>query len=209
VCLTSPTALASLDPMAAPLTDQQLLQYSEEHLMHELSMLWETADALPRHKAGSVEYTALLESFATHLRNLIEFFFFAEDSDYVRAKHFFDHPAAWSPKKTPEMNKLHGRASNEVSHLTTRRISGNPPEKDWHITQILGEIETVARDFAAKASDKKLHPKIREFLKQPSKEMLVWIGNNVTHSNVASYMIVSTFPSVSVSTPTQIILKKP
>ena len=97
------------------------------------------------------------------------------------------------------MNKLHGRASNEVSHLATRRISGNPPEKDWHITQILGEIETVARDFAAKASDKKLHSKIREPLKQPSKEMLVWIGNNVTHSNVASCMIVSTFPSVSVS----------
>jgi hypothetical protein len=195
--------------MAALLTDQQLLKYSDEHLMHELSMLWETADALPRHKVGSVEYTALLESHATHLRNLIEFFFFAEDSDYVRARHFFDDPAAWSPKKTPELNKLHGRASNEVSHLTTRRISGNPPEKDWHITQILAEVETVARDFAANASDKKLHSKVREFLKQPSKQMLVWIGNNVTHSNVASYGIVSTFPSVSASTHTQINLKKP
>ncbi len=193
--------------MAASLTD--LLQYSEEHLMHELSMLWETADALPRHKAGSVEYTALLESFATHLRNLIEFFFFAESGDYVRAKHFFDDPAEWSPKKTPEINKLHERASNEVSHLTTRRISGNRPEKDWHITQILGMIETVARDFAARASDRKLHSKVRELLKQPGKEMLVWIGNNVSHSNVASYGLVSTFPSISASTYTQIILKKP
>lgn len=177
--------------------------------MHELSTLWETADALPRHKVGSVEYTALLESFATHLRNLIEFFFFAEDGDYVRAKHFFDDPAAWSPTKTPDLNKLHGRASNELSHLTTRRISGNPPEKDWPIAQSLREIETVARDFAAKASEKKLHSKVREFLKQPSKEMLVWIGNNVAHSNVASYDIVSTFPYVSASTHTQIIHKKP
>jgi hypothetical protein len=143
-----------------------------------------------------VEYTALLESFATHLRNLIEFFFFRENGDYVRAKHFVDDPATWSPQKTPEINKLHGRASNEVSHLTTERITGTPPEKEWNVARILGEIENVARDFAAKASDKKLHPKVREFLKQSSNEILVWIGDNVTHSNVASHSVVSTFPSV-------------
>jgi len=195
--------------MASPLTDPQLLQYSEEHLMHELSMLWETADALPQHKEGSVVYTALLESFATHLRNLIEFFFFGENGDYVRAKHFFDIPPAWSPSRSPDMNKLHGRASNEVSHLTTRRISGNPPEKVWAVAQILREIEAVARDFAARASDKKVHAKVREFLKQPSNKMLLWIGDNVAHSNVASNAIVSTFPSVNASTHTQIILKTP
>jgi hypothetical protein len=195
--------------MAALLTDQKLLQYSQEHLIHELSMLWETAHALPRHIVGSVEYTALLESFATHLRNLIEFFFFHESGEYVRAEHFFDDPAAWSPNRPPDMNKLHGRASNEVSHLTTMRIDGNPPEKGWPISKILSEIETVARDFAARASDKKLHPKVREFLKQPSKEMLLWIGNNVSHSNVASHAMVTAFPSESASTHTQIILKKP
>ncbi len=61
----------------------------------------------------------------------------------------------------------------------------------------------------ARASDRKLRSKVREFLKQSSKVRLGWIGNNVTHSNVASYGLVSTFPSVSASTHTQIVLKKP
>lgn len=193
--------------MASPLTDAQLLQYSEEHLMHELSMLWETTDALLQHKEGTVVYTALLESFATHLRNLIEFFFFGEKGNYVRAEHFFDDPRAWSPRRPPEMNNYHGRASNEVSHLTTERISGSPPEKIWTVAQILGQIEAVARDFAARASDKKLHAKVREFLKQSSSTMLLWIGDNVTHPNVASHVIVSTFPVGTASTGAQIILK--
>jgi hypothetical protein len=56
-------------------TDQQLIEFSGEHLLHELSMFWELADILPLRKEGTTEYVALIESFATHLRNLIEFFF--------------------------------------------------------------------------------------------------------------------------------------
>jgi hypothetical protein len=204
--------------MSTSLSDTWLLEYSEEHLMHELSMLWETAHALPRHKEGSTEYIALLESFATHLRNLIEFFFYEPSGDYVRAEHFSDDPALWSQKKTPEINRLHERASNEVSHLTTRRISGNPPEKEWKMSEILDNIAFVAKQFAAKASDKKLHPKVREFLNLPSNEMLTWIGSNVAHSNVAAKTIsgptiTAVFSAFSASTHTQIIyttgFKKP
>jgi len=159
--------------------------------MHELSMFWELAEILPERKEGTTEYVALIESFATHLRNVIEFLFFEEKGDYVRAKHFFDDPAAWSPKLTADLTNLHSRTSNEVNHLTVRRIDGNPPEKTWPTSEILKQIEPIAREFAAKASEKKLQPKVREFLQLAPEATRKWLADNVAHSNVASHIVTS------------------
>jgi hypothetical protein len=74
--LTSPKSLLQSGAMTAILTDQKLIDFSGEHLLHELSMFWELAEILPLRKEGTTEYVALIESFATHLRNLIEFFSF-------------------------------------------------------------------------------------------------------------------------------------
>lgn len=194
--------------MPTPPTDRQLLAFSEEHLMHELSMLWETAHALPQHQKGTTEYTALLESFATHLRNLIDFFYFGPDKDYVRAHQFLEDPTAWAPAMPAEVKQLLGRANNEVSHLTLNRVDGDPPEKEWRTEQILGLTATVAKDFASKASAKKLHPKVREFLQLPPDKAMVWIGDNVRHPNVASHTLTSTI-SANFSTATVITRKGP
>jgi hypothetical protein len=191
------------------MTDQQLIDYSGEHLMHELSMLWELAEILPQRTKGTAEYVALLESFAIHLRNLIEFFCFVSEGDYVRAQEFFDDPSAWPArsKLTPNLKDALRRANEEVSHLTTGRISGSPPEKAWDTTALLTEIGTVAREFATKASAKKLHSKVVEFLKLPANEVPVWLGDNVSHSNVSSSSmgIVSVSPVANNSTHTQIV----
>ncbi|MGZ4815790.1 MAG: hypothetical protein ACXVZV_10295 [Terriglobales bacterium] len=73
---------------------------------------------------------------------------------------------------------------------------------------MLKEIDAVAKDFAAKASHKKLHPKVREFLQLAPTVALKWISDNVSHSNVASYALTS--PTlVNASTATQIISKLP
>jgi hypothetical protein len=37
------------------MTDPQLIDYSGEHLMHELSMLWELAEILPQRKQSTSE----------------------------------------------------------------------------------------------------------------------------------------------------------
>jgi len=198
----------------ASLSDQQLIDYSGEHLMHELSMFWELTEMLPTRKQGTSEYVALLESLATHLRNLIEFLCFESKAEYVRAQDFVDDPAAWPAraKLTPNLRSALTRANEEVSHLTTGRKSGSPPEKNWDTCALLKEIAAVAKEFAAQASDKKLHPRVREFLLLPPERMLVWIGDNVTHSNVASQTMSSpaalvALPYSSVSTQTQIISK--
>ncbi len=186
--------------MSTPLTNQQLTDFSGEHLLHELSMFWELAEILPQRKAGTTEYVALIESFATHLRNLIEFLFFPVKGDYVRAQQFFDDPAAWSPKLTGDFEKLLDRANNEVDHLTVRRISGNPPEKAWPTDGILKQIEPIAKEFAAKASEKKLHSKVREFLHLPLEATKKWIADNVAHSNVTSHVLTSSFGNPSTTT---------
>lgn len=45
----------------------ELLEYSGEHLMHEITTLWQTAATLPRYAEGTIEYVALLESFARRI----------------------------------------------------------------------------------------------------------------------------------------------
>jgi hypothetical protein len=184
------------------LKDEELRAYSGNHLLHELSMFWELADILFEREQGTTEYDALIESFAIHLRNLIEFFILPEKRDYIRAVHFFENPAEWpTGKLTGDFQKLHDRASNEGNHLTTRRIDGNPPEKEWRTDELVNLIEPIAGKFGAKADVKKLHPKVREFLSKPSGEKLVWLGDNVSHATSTPSALI-TVRGTSASTAT-------
>ena len=185
-----------------------LTEYSGEHLMHELSMLWELAEILPKQEQGTALYTAVLESFANHLRNLIEFFGFPTRMGYVRAQDFFDDPAAWPArcKLTSILRNGLSRANEEVAHLTTGRKSGSPPEKVWYVHELLKEVEKIAKEFASNASPERLHPSVREFLGLPSGKMHTWVRANVIHSsNVASCTAFLT--SDGASTATTIIHK--
>src|SRR5271169_4802694 len=192
------------------MSDQQLLDYSGEHLIHELSMLWELAEVLPQRKP-SAETSALVESYGVHLRNLIDFFYREGQGDDVTAWDFMDATTSWMPgNRPPSLTKAQERANKELSHLTQARISGSPPEKAWDTYGLLKEIAAVAKEFAFKASQKKLHPMVREFLQLQPEQMLLWIADNVTHMNVAvsspiGVGVVS--PYSSASTQTQIIHK--
>ena len=167
------------------MTDEKLLEYSGEHLLHELTMLWDLAQALPRRKA-STETSARVESFGIHLRNLIQFFYGEGNGDDVTAQDFMDAATAWKrPSEPILLTKARKRANKEVSHLTQARKSGNPTEKEWDTIGLAKEIEAIAKDFAAKASDKKLHSKVREFLVVAPAKRELWIGDNSPRPNVA------------------------
>lgn len=177
--------------------------------MHELSMLWELAGILPRMQA-STETSAFVESFGIHLRNLIDFFYEEGRGDDVTARDFLDAPTAWTPNAPErlELEKARIRVNKELSHLTQSRKSGSPPEKKWETVALLKDIDVIAKDFATKASGKKLHAKVREFLHVAQDAKLVWIGDNVTHSNVASHGVSSpVYGARNASTATQIITK--
>ena len=61
----------------------------------------------------------------------------------------------------------------------------------------------------SKAAPKKLHPKVRELFQQPADKVLVWIGENVQHSNIAvpTPITVNALSDVSASTATVIVRK--
>ena len=167
------------------MSDRQLLEYSGEHLLHELSMLWELAECLPQKKA-STETSALVESYGIHLRNLIDFFYREERDDDVTARDFLDAATDWTPGELPpSLTKAQLRVNKELSHLTQKRISGTPPEKEWDTLGLLRDVAAIAKKFADRASEKKLHPKVREFLRLQPEKTANWIAQNVRHSNVA------------------------
>ncbi len=158
-------------PTRIAYTDQQLLDYSEEHLLYELHIFRWVAENLPPEKGFLL--SALLESFAIHLRNLIDFFYTqpsnARNDDLVAAD-FFDSPGACNPGPIPKsLSDTRERANKEISHITYKRKSATDPTKPWPVADLFNEIQSVAQRFAAGASSKKLHPSVTSWLKSDPK----------------------------------------
>jgi hypothetical protein len=85
-----------------PLSDPELLDYSKEHVVYELWMFRAVGQALitPLQMSQPLR-NALIESFAIHLRNLIDFFYPAQiQADDVFAAEFFDDPHEWEKAST-------------------------------------------------------------------------------------------------------------
>ena len=73
----------------------------------------------------------MLESFAIHLRNLIDFFYtppnHARNDDLVAAD-FFDPPTSWNPGPiSKSLSDARERANKEISHITYKRKSATDP----------------------------------------------------------------------------------
>src|SRR5207244_111446 len=146
-------------------SDAWLLQYSGEHLLHELKMFWYLVEAIPSQKDAYL-HDATVESFVQHLRNLIWFFCKkAQFDDDVTAADFLDDPREWKERESPTLQAARLRANKELNHLTRDRKNLGDPLKDWKIGELFQEIAGVAKKFDAKASDKKLHPDVRALLK--------------------------------------------
>lgn len=129
------------------LTDQELRDYSKEHVVYELSMFRAVGEALiaPVQISQALR-NALIESFAIHLRNLIDFFYPTQvQADDVIAAEFLDDPHQWEKISlvSQALSFARVRAHKEVSHLTRKRIAGAPPEKGWQIIDLMEEIKRV------------------------------------------------------------------
>lgn len=114
-----------------PLTDHELLDYSKEHVIYELWMFRSVGQALiaPIQMSQPLR-NALIESFAIHLRNLIDFFYPGQiQADDVVASEFLDDPDEWATLSaiSTTLSSARIRAHKEVSHLTRKRITGAPP----------------------------------------------------------------------------------
>src|SRR6266704_1889231 len=88
-----------------PMPSKRQLRKGARHANYEMSMLHVTAVLLLNGVSPPL-YRPVLESWAAHLRNLIEFFYptSATRADTVRAEWYVTDPAAWK-RKLPVLNK--------------------------------------------------------------------------------------------------------
>jgi hypothetical protein len=152
-----------------PLSDQQLLDYSGEHLNYEIEMFRTTAAVLAAGGLARTDGNAYLESWVIHLRNLIEFLY--QDSPRstdITAHDFFANPGDWISARTSRTTTIDAawtRANKEISHLTTERIAGVPPQKMWPTPLLTTWVVDELRRFQQAASTSRLHPIIATLLK--------------------------------------------
>lgn len=141
-----------------PYTDNYLQAYSKEHVFYEIDMFFGVGDFIAKQalvRASSPNNVTRLaslvvEGFAIHVRNIIEFLYSKQPrpTDVVAAD--FCLPGAWEAARPSLSNTLETarvRADKELAHLTTARISGNPPEKTWEAAALMIEIKPLLKLF--------------------------------------------------------------
>ena len=143
--------------------------------MYELNILRWLVNTIPN-TPKNFRLSAYLESFAIHLRGLIDFFYAnLKDAkpDDVIAGDFFDPPSVWNPGvPSVTLSAARERANKEVGHITYKRKSGMDPTKPWPVSDLFNEIVPIARQFAAGASNKKLHQTVVAWSKSDATAML-------------------------------------
>ena len=151
-----------------PLSDQEALDYSEEHLGYEIEMLRTNDGTLTNGGLTRTQGNAVLESWVLHLRNLIEFLYQdAPRNSDVTAADFFYNPGAWQGLRTrmsATIKAARVRANKEIGQLTTQRIAGVPTHKKWDTNQLTAEIVDELRRFEQAASPARLSPRIGQLL---------------------------------------------
>jgi hypothetical protein len=152
-----------------PFNNAYLLAYSAEHVVYEFEMfLWlaqicgrGTKIGAPTPEDARRVSNVLIESFAIHVRNLIDFLYLSKPkpTDIVAAD-FFD-PDVWETLRPPISQMLERariRANKEIAHLTSDRIPGSPPEKAWNFSELANEIRPLLLQFAKNALTTRLSP---------------------------------------------------
>jgi hypothetical protein len=131
------------------LSPDELLRYADEHLLYEIDMLNKTAKFYPG--CDQVVINMRIESFGAHLRNLIDFFYNnTPRSDDVVATDFFSDESAGMPLIpiiSETLNRAKIRVGKELGHLTTKRIHGYAPEKEWDFAGLTNEINALLKVF--------------------------------------------------------------
>jgi hypothetical protein len=95
---------------------------------------------------------AQVESFAIHVRSLIDFLYDVKrfDTDAI-ASDFV--PDGWSPPEKPaSLDPVKSRVGQEIAHLSYTRIGLNEINRQWPYLQIWNDLGIPLRAFARSAS---------------------------------------------------------
>jgi len=155
------------------MTDQELENYSAEHLQYELWMLYETAARLAHKPAvhnDRIVKNALIESFTVHARTLGIFLYPEEGSkraDDVTSDEYVRDIQRWKQARgttPPELSTVIQRTGKEIAHLTTKRHPSGAPQKVWRPEPIVRAFLEPLRLFAAHVPAGRLDGSVSAFI---------------------------------------------
>jgi hypothetical protein len=152
--------------MKPPFTDAEALAWSGEHLLYEFTMLYDTRSLGGSSAPGGYLKNAVIESFAIHLRNWIDFFFPANPRpDDVTFRDFLPTDSAWVPTVAMSwsLQDARERANKEIAHMTAQRYAGADPRKWWD-PMWAREVADLMLDFAKHASPARVAPEVLDLL---------------------------------------------
>jgi hypothetical protein len=151
------------------------MNFSEEHLWYELDMAFGVGKYLSGQARasgptpGDARRVAnlLVEGFAIHVRNLIDFLYpnHLRATDVVAAD--FCPPGAWEkagPTISAALSNARTRANKELAHLTTERISGAALEKTWDAVALLTEIVPLLKLWLKTAKPSAASARVRQLI---------------------------------------------
>ncbi|MGE0268135.1 MAG: hypothetical protein AB7S78_06755 [Candidatus Omnitrophota bacterium] len=160
------------------ITNEQLLEFSGEHLYYEISMLYGVVDLLNTKEKIADPYiiNALIESFVIHTQVILDFFYMPQmKADDAKAIHYIDDIKLWKsnlPSYDRYFRKFNRRRSREVVHLSYSRLDVKGEEKTWHLVKTTEHIKLVVNAFLEHANKGLLHPKMYELKKNISEDIL-------------------------------------
>src|SRR5262249_8838764 len=133
------------------------------HLHYEIDMCYQAAVLLPTAAPDNTLNNVLVESYAIHLRNLIEFLYWTPRRGDVNAVHFVKSESQWLDVRgdiPAVLADAKPRAAKQIAHLTEKRFADGAPEKNWTPGIEIALLLDGLRLFLEHADPIRLHPKV-------------------------------------------------
>ncbi len=155
------------------MTDQELQDYSADHLYYEIWMLYETGARLVQDPAVHSDWVlknALIESFTVHARSLAIFLYPEEAKklpDDVTSDEYVKDARQWRQARRtipPVLRTVIQRTGKEIAHLTTMRHPAGAPQKVWRPEPIVQAFFEPLQQFAAHVPAPRLDVSVRAFI---------------------------------------------
>jgi hypothetical protein len=156
------------------LPDQDLKEYAETHLQYEFDMLTASAGILAYlAQQDNKDYlpwalsNALLNTFAMHGRNLVDFLYARSKGrdhptdiiiqDYVEESYLNAH----LPSISPLLDEVLTKANKQVAHLTIERINYEGSGKAWQFLEVARQIRRSLASISSSVPESRLSQALR------------------------------------------------
>jgi hypothetical protein len=159
---------------AENISNEDLIEFSQEHLFYEIWMLYHVIDMLANEtyklskedEENQIIFNALLESMIVHARIVLDFLYCKRlKPDDAIASDYFLSSSSWEPflpKKSKALRAVLDRSNKEMAHLSYLRPGVSSDKRPWNIIEIKKDIKNIVNLFLDKADANLLHSDIYE-----------------------------------------------